>query len=51
MLKKSPVDVEDLIEQGSPTSEDEMVREHHQLNGHESEETPGDSRASWWLTR
>ena len=24
-------------------AEDEMVREHHQLNGHELEQTPGDS--------
>ena len=24
-------------------AEDEMVREHHQLNGHEFEQTPGDS--------
>ena len=24
-------------------TEDEMVREHHQLNGHEFEHTPGDS--------
>ena len=24
-------------------AEDEMVRQHHQLNGHESEQTPGDS--------
>ena len=23
--------------------EDEMVKQHHQLNGHESEKTPGDS--------
>ena len=23
-------------------TEDEMVREHHQLNGHKSEQTPGD---------
>ena len=24
-------------------TEDEMVRQHHQLNEHESEQTPGDS--------
>ena len=24
-------------------AEDEMVRQHHQLNGHEFEQTPGDS--------
>ena len=23
--------------------EDEMVKQHHQLNGHESEKTPGDN--------
>ena len=25
-------------------AEDEMVRQHHWLNGHESEKTPGDSK-------
>ena len=34
------------------TAEDEMVEWHHQLSGHESEQTPGDSgqgclRVSW----
>ena len=30
-------------------TEDEMVRWHHQLNGHEFEQTPGDSefREAW----
>ena len=28
---------------GEGAAEKEMVREHHQLNGHESEKTPGDS--------
>ena len=29
-------------------TEDEMVGWHHQLNGHEPEQTPGDSET--WLT-
>ena len=33
-------------------AEDEMVREHHQLNEHELEQTPGDSggqrRLTWY---
>ena len=31
-------------------TEDEMVGEHHRLNGHEFEQTPGDSedREAWW---
>ena len=29
--------------QGKGAAEDEMVRSHHRLNGHESEETLGDS--------
>ena len=28
---------------GGWASEDEIVREHHRLNGHEFEQTPGDS--------
>ena len=30
-------------------AEDQMVREHYQFNGHESEQTPGDSagQGSW----
>ena len=30
------------IEGGSRRDEDEMVRWHHQFNGHEFEQTPGD---------
>ena len=29
--------------QDKGTTEDELVRQHHQLNGHEFEQTPGDS--------
>ena len=32
-------------------AEDEMVREHHQLNGHEFEQTPGDSGGQRSLMR
>ena len=32
-------------------AEDEMVREHHWLNGHESAQTPGESRAQSSLGR
>ena len=31
-------------------AEDEMVREHHQLTGHEFEQTPGDGRGQRRLT-
>ena len=31
---------------GEGAAEDEMVRQHHQLHGHESEQTLGDSGAS-----
>ena len=30
--------------QGKGATEDEMVRRHHQLNGHQSAQTPGDSK-------
>ena len=32
-------------------TEDEMVRCHHQLNGHELEQTPGDSEGQGGLAR
>ena len=28
-------------------AEDEMVRQRHQLNGHEFEQTPGEDRGVW----
>ena len=30
-------------QKGKGVAGDEMVRQHHQLNGHEFEQTPGDS--------
>ena len=36
-------DTEKDIRQETGMTEDEMVGEHHQLNGHEFEQTPGDS--------
>jgi len=32
-------------------TEDQMVRRHHQLNGHEFEQTPGDSEGQRSLER
>jgi len=29
-------------------AKDEMVRKHHQFNGHEYEQTPGDSGGAWY---
>ena len=36
-------------EKGRGRAEDEMLRSHHQLNGHEFEQTTGDSEAQWSL--
>ena len=41
---KRPWCWETLRSGGEEMTEDEMVGWHHQLNGHESEQTPGDSR-------
>ena len=35
---------------GKGTTEDEMVRCHHSFNGHEFEQTPGDSEGQGSLT-
>ena len=35
--------LERLKAKGQGTTEDEMVIQHNQLNGHEAEQTPGDS--------
>jgi len=40
---KDPDAVEDWRQKEKRVTEDEMVREHHQLNGHEFEQTPRDS--------
>ena len=29
---------------GKVQAEDEMVRQHHRLNGHDAEQTPGDNK-------
>ena len=38
--------ISDCIYKGEEVVADEMVRQHHQLNGHECEQTPGDTRDS-----
>ena len=40
---KDPDAGKDQEQEKKGETEDEMVRYHHQLNGHESEQTPGDS--------
>ena len=35
--------LEKILMLGKGAAEDEMVRQHHQLSGHELEQTPGDS--------
>ena len=40
---KDPDAGKDGRQEEKGTTEDEMVRWHHQLNGHECEQTPGDS--------
>ena len=43
--KKKNTDAgKDRKQEEKGTAEDEMVEYHHQLNGHEFEQTPGDSR-------
>ena len=41
--KKAPDAGKDRGQEGKRATENEMVGWHHQLNGHESEQTPGDS--------
>ena len=31
-------------------AKDELVRKHHQFNGNECEQTPGDSGGAWYAT-
>ena len=40
---KDPDAGKDWKQKEREAAEDEMVRQHHWLNGHESEQTPGDS--------
>ena len=35
-----------LIQEEKGAAENEMVREHHRLSGHESEQTPGEGQGS-----
>ena len=43
LVRKDADAGEDWKQEEKGTTEDEMVRWHHQLNGHEFEQTPGDS--------
>ena len=43
LIWKDPDAGKDWRQEEKETTEDEMVGWHHQLNGHESEQTPGDS--------
>ena len=42
LIRKDPYDGKDWREKGKRVTEDEMVGWHHQLNGHDFEQTPGD---------
>ena len=43
-LEKDPDAGKDRRQEEKGTTEDEMVGSHHQLNGHESEQAPGDGQ-------
>ena len=43
LIGKGPDAGEDRKQEEKGATEDEMVGWHHQLNGHEFEQTPGDS--------
>ena len=43
LIRKDPDAGKDGRQEEKGTTEDEMVGWHHQLNGHEFEQTPGDS--------
>jgi len=44
LIGKDPDSGKDWRQKAEEAAEDEMVREHHQLNGHEFGQTPGDRR-------
>ena len=48
-LKKNTDAGKDRKQEEKGMAEDEMVRYHHQLSGHEFEQTPGDSRGQGTL--
>ena len=48
LIGKDPDAGKDWGQEGKGTTEDEMVGQHHQLNGHEFEQTPGCTSCSPW---
>ena len=48
---KDPDAGKDWSQKGKGTTEDEMVGWHHRVNGHEFEQTPGDSKGQGILAR
>ena len=50
LIGKEPEAVKDWGQETKWATEDEMVEWHHQLNGHKSEQTPGDSEGQGSLT-
>ena len=51
MIKEYFLGLAILLRAGEEATKDEMVGRHHQLNGHESEQTPGDSKGQASLAR
>ena len=51
LIGKDPDARKDRKQKEKGAAEDEMAREHHWLNGHEFEQTPGESRAQSSLGR
>ena len=49
LIGKDPDAEKDSRQEKKGTIEDEMVGRHHQLNGHEFEQTPGDSEGQGGL--
>ena len=49
LIGKDPDAGKDWRQEEKGTTEDEIVRWHHRLNGHESEQTPGDSEGQGGL--
>ena len=50
LIGKDPDAGKDCRQEEKGTTEDEMVGWHHQLNGHEFEQTPGDGEGQGSLT-
>ena len=46
LIRKDPDAEKNLRQKEKGVAENEMVKEYHQLNGHEFEQTPG----RWWRT-